>query len=70
MKSTSATAILVAGLVVAGSIYFAGNQVAKAISKPYDECVEMIERHTSARNTGADARQRAYDAARMQCKSR
>lgn len=69
MKNTSAVAILVAALILAGSIYIAGNQVARAISKPYDECVEVVERHTSARKTGADARQKAYDAARMQCRS-
>ena len=68
MKSTSATAILVAGFVVAGSIYLVGNQVARAISKPYDECVELFERHNIDRDPGVDGRQRLHDAARMHCR--
>lgn len=70
MKDHSAKAILIAGLIVAGSIYLAGAQVAKAITKPYDECVEVVERRALKGQTDDTERQRAYDGARLQCQGK
>jgi len=67
MKDSSAKAILVAGLAIAGAIYLAGSQVAQAIKTPYEECVEVVERRAIRDRTDEEARQQAYDGARLQC---